>query len=116
MRVCLVGAPKGFAETLATSVPAGNLRPLFTAKPTADCELFIIFVRSRREFLVQLEALATQVTRQTLWIAWPKKASGVKTDLDGNVVREAGLASGWVDFKICAIDDTWSGLAFKRRK
>jgi CheY-like chemotaxis protein len=112
MRVCLIGAPKGFA----TSVPRGDLRPQFTAKPSAECEIFIAFVRSRREFFVQLEALAAHVTRQTLWIAWPKKASGVKTDLDGNVVRETGLASGWVDFKICAIDDTWSGLAFKRRK
>ena len=45
-------------------------------------------------------------------MAWPKKASGVKTDLDDNVVREFGLASGRVDVKVCAIDATWSGLAF----
>ena len=49
------------------------------------------------------------------WLIWPKKASGVKTDLDGNVVREAGLAGGLVDFKICSVDATWSGLAFKRK-
>jgi hypothetical protein len=54
--------------------------------------------------------------RQTLWLAWPKKASGLKTELDGNTVRETGLRAGWVDFKVCALDATWSGLAFKRRK
>jgi hypothetical protein len=47
-----------------------------------------------------------------LWIAWPKKASGVSTDLTENVVREHGLAAGLVDNKVCAIDETWSGLRF----
>ncbi|HLH00436.1 MAG TPA: hypothetical protein VKX49_29290 [Bryobacteraceae bacterium] len=51
-----------------------------------------------------------------LWIAWPKQTSGVKTDVTQPAVREFGLAAGWVDFKICAIDQTWSGLAFARRK
>ena len=49
------------------------------------------------------------------WIAWPKKASGVATDLKEDFVREYGLARMWVDFKICAIDDVWSGLCFARR-
>ena len=47
-----------------------------------------------------------------LWIAWPKKARGVATDLDEGIVRRIGLASGLVDNKVCAIDDTWSGLRF----
>jgi hypothetical protein len=47
-----------------------------------------------------------------LWVAWPKRASGLATDLDENVVREHGLAHGRVDVKVCAIDATWSGLAF----
>ncbi len=54
--------------------------------------------------------------KTALWIAWPKKTSGVKTDLDGNIVREFGLDAGWVDYKVCAIDETWSGLCFARRK
>jgi hypothetical protein len=54
--------------------------------------------------------------KSALWIAWPKKASGVKTDLDGNNVREFGLDADWVDYKVCAIDETWSGLCFARRK
>jgi hypothetical protein len=51
-----------------------------------------------------------------LWLLWPKKASGVRSDLDGNVVRETGLAAGLVDYKVCSVDATWSGLAFKRRR
>jgi hypothetical protein len=51
-----------------------------------------------------------------LWIAWPKKASGVATDLTQAVVRSFGLGSDFVDYKICAIDETWSGLLFARRK
>ena len=50
-----------------------------------------------------------------LWVAWPKKNSGVPTDLNEGVVREFGLAAGLVDVKVCAIDDTWSGLKFVRR-
>jgi len=111
MRVCLVNAPAGFADTLAPA-PAGVT---YTARPVA-CDLFVVFVRSGRELAVQMSKLSCGITRQTVWFAWPKKASGVKTDLTGNVVRESGLAAGWVDFKICAIDETWSGLAFKRRK
>jgi hypothetical protein len=50
-----------------------------------------------------------------LWVAWPKKAAKVETDLTENVVREYGLAAGLVDVKICAVDETWSGLKFVRR-
>jgi hypothetical protein len=52
----------------------------------------------------------------SLWFAWPKKASGLTTDLTQQVVRDAGLAHDWVDYKICSIDQTWSGLLFARRK
>jgi hypothetical protein len=51
----------------------------------------------------------------TLWISWPKKTSGVETDLDENVVRDIGLAQGLVDVKVCAVDEVWSGLKFVRR-
>jgi hypothetical protein len=51
-----------------------------------------------------------------LWVVWPKKASGVATDLGQQEVRAFGLAAGLVDYKIAAIDATWSGLCFARRK
>ncbi|HEX3822734.1 MAG TPA: hypothetical protein VHW45_20555 [Candidatus Sulfotelmatobacter sp.] len=50
-----------------------------------------------------------------LWVSWPKKRSGVKTDLDENVVRGIGLAAGLVDVKVCAVTEVWSGLKFVRR-
>jgi hypothetical protein len=60
-------------------------------------------------------AAARLVTAGGLWVAWPKKASGWRTDLDENVVREVGLAARLVDNKVCAVDHTWSGLRFVRR-
>jgi hypothetical protein len=112
MRVCVVNAPRGFIDTLAPPPPGAT----FSARPAAECDLFLAFAKSRAELFAHFASLEQFVSRQTLWIAWPKKTSGLKTDLDGNIVRETGLADGWVDFKICAIDETWSGLAFKRRK
>jgi CheY-like chemotaxis protein len=111
-RVCLLGAPKGFAATL-TPLPKGVT---FTAKADASCSLFIGFLRSARELHAQIMVLGHVIDRQVLWLLWPKKASGVKSDLDGNLVRRTGLASGWVDFKVCSVDEIWSGLAFKKRR
>lgn len=111
MRVAVVNAPRGLIDRLGPA-PA---RVTFTARPAAGCDLFVAFARIRAELASHLALFAPLVTRQTLWIAWPKKASGVRSDLDGNVVRATGLAAGWVDFKICSVDDTWSALAFKRR-
>jgi hypothetical protein len=76
----------------------------------------IWFVRSR-EALEQ--GIAEQVARTAhapLWIAWPKKASKVLTDLSQQIVRETGLAAGLVDYKICSIDKVWSALLFTQRK
>lgn len=112
MRVCLLGAPKGFSAALAPR-PAGTI---LTARPAADCGLFLAFVRSRAELHARLVALGRVVDRQPVWIIWPKKASGFKTDVDGNLVRNTGMAAGWVDYKVCSVDGTWSGLAFKRRR
>lgn len=112
MRVGVIGAPRGFPDSLRPAPPEVT----YTARATSDCGLVIAFARSRRELLTRFSALEPVIARQTLWLAWPKKASGVQSDLDGNGVREAGLAAGWVDFKVCSIDDTWSGLAFKRRQ
>lgn len=109
--VCVMGAPRGFAGSL-DSLPPGVA---FTASPSPSCHLFVCFVRSARELGAHLVRLRESLDRQTLWIAWPKKTSGVASDLDGNIVRETGLAAGWVDFKVCAVDATWSGLAFKKR-
>lgn len=112
MRVALFNAPPGAADLLE---PLPNGAKL-SARPAADTDLFLVFVRSQRELAAQLATLTRAVDRQTVWLIWPKAASKTRTDLNGNIVRESGLAAGLVDFKVCSVDDTWSGLAFKRRK
>jgi hypothetical protein len=111
-KVALLNSPKGFAESLSP-LPA---KVSFTARADANTDLVICFARAAREMLAQFLSLKPALDRQTLWMIWPKKASGITSDLDGNIVREGGLAAGWVDYKVCAVDETWSGLAFKRRK
>ena len=71
---------------------------------------------SRTELKKEFSRLAkTLAPAGMLWVSWPKKSSGVTTDLDENVVREIGLAAGLVDVKVCAVTDVWSGLKFVRR-
>lgn len=110
-RIAVVSAPPGFADLLGPP-PEGAV---LTATADASARRFIWFVRSRRDLQSALGRLAGLVTTQVAWLAWPKAASGVRTDITGRDVREAGLAAGLVDFKVCSIDPTWSGLAFKRR-
>ena len=61
-------------------------------------------------------AMEATTTAGRCWVAWPKRASGVATDLTENEVRQAALAAGWVDVKVCAVDDVWSALCLMRRK
>ena len=111
-KVALLASPKGFASGL-NPLPA---KVSFTARAESDADLYICFAKSLAELQAHILAIPAAATQQTLWLAWPKKASGVASDLDGNVVRTTGLAARWVDFKVCSVDDTWSALAFKRRK
>ena len=77
----------------------------------------MLFVKTQRDLDNRLAAAdRAMADGGTVWIAWPKKASGVVTDVTQTDVRRKGLANGLVDFKICAIDETWSGLRFSRRR
>ena len=70
-----------------------------------------LFVLRKTELKKQLTTLKKQITKNgMIWVSWPKKSSGVATDVDENTVREMALATGLVDVKVCAVDDTWSGL------
>jgi hypothetical protein len=110
-RLALVGAPTGFRRELV-----GLPKDVRTVTRVSGApELAIWFVSARRDLNRRLPAMAKNMGRG-LWIAWPKKASGVETDLTGDVVRSAGLAHGLVDYKVCAINDIWSGLKFARKK
>ncbi|MBK5305226.1 MAG: DUF3052 domain-containing protein [Frankiaceae bacterium] len=106
-RVLLDGAPAGFALAgVDTHRRAG----------TSPYDIVLLFAPDRRRLEQRWGPLASRLTVPgRLWVCWPKRASGRQTDLSENDVRDYGLAQGLVDVKVCAIDDTWSGLAFVRR-
>jgi hypothetical protein len=108
-RVLLVAAPAGFSAVLG-DVPAGVE---LVARGACEVDVVVLFVLDRMSLHEQFGSLAAQLQPAGgLWVAWPKRASGMATDLDENAVRELGLAAGLVDNKVCAIDATWSGLRF----
>jgi len=108
--VSLVAGPNGFERTLA-GLPAGARVQRGRA---ASADLVLWFVRAQRELDRDLQRHSE--LHVPLWIIWPKKASGSATDLSQNAVRAAGLGAGLVDYKVCAVDETWSGLLFRRRR
>jgi hypothetical protein len=108
-RVALVRAPEGFEDALDPMPDGARLR--HQARGQHDV---VLFFATR---LAELERRFDTLARATcyaggLWIAWPKRTAGVATDLREGKVREVGLAHGLVDNKVCAVDDTWSGLRF----
>ena len=110
--VALLKAPDDFLQTLG-DLPAGVQ---WSTQADEESDLILWFVRAGRELAEGMPGLARIVQKSSLWIIWPKKASGVVSDVSEPAVRAAGLAQGLVDFKVAAIDATWSGLLFRRRK
>jgi len=105
-----VGAPPGFERTLG-GFP-DDVRP----SPRGTLDFALLFARSQAELRKAFPELRDRLeTNGMLWVAWPKKAAKLQTDMSESVAREYGLAEGLVDVKICAVDDTWSGLKFVRR-
>jgi hypothetical protein len=81
-----------------------------------NLDFAMVFTKSKSHLLNEFEKLTRQLApADMLWVSWPKKSSGVSTDLDENVVRNIGLAAGLVDVKVCAVTEIWSGLKFVRR-
>ncbi|HEV2236878.1 MAG TPA: hypothetical protein VGR57_09495 [Ktedonobacterales bacterium] len=108
-RIALLRAPAGFAATLGALPPGATLAPATGWR----CEVVLLFVATRARLAGDLpNAMSGLAAAGGLWLAWPKRAAGVPTDLTEEAVRAAGLAAGLVDNKVCAIDDTWSGLRF----
>lgn len=112
--VALLGAPTGFATRTLGPLPEGaTLR----TDARAAFQVGLLFASSKAELARRFPAAQKAMGEPcALWLVWPKQASGVPTDLDGNRVREFGLMAGLVDYKVAAIDATWSGLCFARRK
>jgi hypothetical protein len=112
-RAGLVNAPPGFTKELA---PLPNAVQLILERLTKPLDLIVLFTASQQELKTEFPMLAKKLASNgMLWIAWPKKASGVATDLSDNNVRQIGLDAGLVDVKVCAINEIWSGLKFVYR-
>jgi hypothetical protein len=111
-RIALVNAPQDFESELG-ELP-DNVQ--FIKRPTKSLDIILLFVLTERALVRDFAKLAaTLVSNGMIWIAWPKKSSGVKTDLSFENVQRIGLDAGLVDVKICAVDETWSGLKFVYR-
>lgn len=110
--VALLAAPAGFEKTLG-ALPSGVR---LTKQARGAPHVVLLFAKSRAELARRFPAAARALADGgRLWMIWPKKASGVETDLTQAEVRTFGLSNGFVDYKISAIDATWSGLCFARR-
>ncbi|MFN0018102.1 MAG: DUF3052 family protein [Pirellulaceae bacterium] len=108
--VLLVSPPEGFLETLGL-LPADA--EIVSGRSREKLDVVLLFVLSQKKLNQEFSRLAARLKPAGgLWVCWPKKASGVETDLTENVIREVGLAAGLVDNKVCALDETWSGLRF----
>jgi hypothetical protein len=101
--VSVVGAPRGFSLVKRAGKAPFDVALVFAPSRAAIKELFLDASRSMKE-------------AGGVWMAWPKKSSGVKSDVTEGALRELILPTGWVDNKVCAIDDTYSGLRFVKRK
>ena len=112
-RVGVVGSPKGFKKELG-SLPT-NVK-ISIGELLKPLDLIILFTDSKRTLNIEFPILVEKLNvNGMLWIAWPKKSSGVSTDLSFDTVQQTGLQAGLVDVKICAVNEIWSGLKFVYR-
>ena len=110
--MCLVEAPSEVRRELKAKL-AGCVEE---SDGKAPLDFAMVFTKSKAALIKEFDRIARVLAPAgMLWISWPKKSSGVATDLDENKVREIGLAAGLVDVKVCAVTEVWSGLKFVRR-
>ncbi|HZH98186.1 MAG TPA: hypothetical protein VEX38_04380 [Fimbriimonadaceae bacterium] len=112
--VYVLAGPQGFEELLQP-LPAGA--DINRSEPPSGAEMIHLFVTWRAELLGAAEMILDRLAKDgVLWISWPKKGSKQPTDITEDTLREVLLPSGLVDVKVCAVDETWSGLKFVWRK
>lgn len=112
-KVAILGAPPAFA--LGVLPPGVTLKRSLVGK--APLDVLVVFVTRRVDLVNRITTCRPRMQPAAgLWIAWPKRASGVATDITEDTVREVALPTGLVDNKVCAIDETWSGLRLVIRK
>jgi hypothetical protein len=112
-RILLVDAPNNFVELIGGLPDDVNL----CVDGGGPFDMVLLFSKEASHFAARFpELLADIGPKGMIWAAWPKRASKVPTDLTFDVVQPIGLATGWVDVKVCAIDEIWTGLKFLRRR
>jgi len=118
--VAVRSAPETFRGTLGELPDGVTLHSRVSVPRNADArgiDVIVAFFHRRAEFERRLPGLMAAVDVDGgLWIAWPKRSSGAPTDMTEDVVREVGVAHGMIDNKVCAIDETWSGLRLVYRR
>jgi hypothetical protein len=113
--VALIGAPAWLEDSIGRVPGVASLHTDLADEARYD--VIVAFVTTRAEFEADLPRLRGRMAPACgLWIAWPKRTAGVQTDMTDNVVREVALPTGLVDNKICAIDETWTGLRLVIRR
>lgn len=117
-RLALVRAPPGFDDVLGVLPTGAVIAKLATrAKQPPRIDVIVVFVKRRADLVVEIASCRPRMQQAGgLWIAWPKKASEVATDITEQTIRDVALPTGLVDNKVCAIDETWSGLRLVIRK
>ena len=118
-KVALLGAPAGFEDKTLGVLPTGAVIAKFASKAKQPplFDVIVAFVKLRADLVVHIASCRPRMQQDGgLWIAWPKKASGVATDITEQTIRDVALPTGLVDNKVCAIDETWSGLRLVIRK
>jgi hypothetical protein len=113
--VALIGAPEWLEDTLRVVPDVASVHTHL--EDDARYDVIVAFVTQRAELESELPRLRSRMAPACgLWIAWPKRASGQQTDMTDEVVRDVALPTGLVDNKVCAIDDTWTGLRLVIRR
>ncbi|MEO0698798.1 MAG: DUF3052 family protein [Pseudomonadota bacterium] len=103
----------GMPDNVRDEIAEGGLALTEVAAPEAGLDAAHIFVSAKSELEENLAALRDLIAKDgQVWVSWPKKASGLATEVDQATVRAAGHAAGFIDTKKCAVDDIWSGLKF----
>lgn len=111
--VAMLGPPPGFEKKLDPLPEKVRLKK----RAGTGANLVLVFAKSRKELEMRFDAAARCLAQGGgIWMIWPKKASGIPTDLSENHVRALGLDNGFVDYKVCAVDEVWSGLLFARKR
>lgn len=110
--ISLIEAPDNIKSILG-KLPDGATMVAHTRKA---CDFILWFVRCQRDLDRRIDAISRRVGDGNVWIVWPTKTTSLKSDLTSDIIRTTGLDHGLVDFKVCAVDETWSGLRFATRK